>query len=148
MAEIHLTQVLPRSPEIVWEYLRHIERHVEWMADAESIQFESAATEGVGVCFVCVTRVGPIRLRDRMEVTGWVPGEVLGIRHRGIVTGEGVFRLKPVKGPSGEDHTEMEWSEKLDFGWRMGGPVVAAVAAPILKAIWKRNLKRLAQRLA
>ena len=59
------------------------------MADAESIRFLTEQTRGVGTRFECVTKVGPIRLTDRMEITEWEPGRSMGVRHDGLVTGTG-----------------------------------------------------------
>ena len=97
-------------------------RHVDWMSDACSIRFLTEATEGVGVRFECATRVGPMRTIDRMEVTEWQDGQVMGIRHRGAVSGTGQFRLTRCPGPAGETHTRFEWAETLRFRWWMGGP--------------------------
>lgn len=138
--------MVPAAPHTVWEDLRHIGRHVDWMADAEAIRFETEETEGVGVRFECATRVGPIRLTDRMEVTEWRDAEVMGIRHTGTVSGTGQFRLAPCPGPAGEIHTRFEWTETLRFRWWLGGPLGAAVARPVLRAVWARNLRRFAAR--
>ncbi len=82
-----------------------VERHVDWMADAVSIRFETDQTRGVGTSFLCDTKVGPIRLTDRMEITEWVPADDagaigrMGVRHTGIVTGTGVFTIEPIAAP-------------------------------------------------
>ena len=146
MATIRVSTVVPAPPEAVWEDLRHIGRHVEWMSDAASIRFLTEATEGVGVRFECDTVVGPLRLTDRMEVTDWRDAETMGIRHTGVVSGVGHFRLSACEGLAGEACTRFEWTETLRFRWWMGGPVGAWLARPVLRAVWIRNLARLAAR--
>ena len=146
MGTIRVATVVPAPPAAVWDDLRGIAGHVEWMRDAESIRFLGEAVEGVGARFDCVTRVGPIRLTDRMEVTEWVDGQALGIEHRGVVSGSGRFRLAERPGPAGSVCTEFEWTETLRFPWRMGGPVGAALARPVLRTIWRRNLRNFAAR--
>ena len=126
-------------PQRTWRTVEPIERHVEWMADAESITFTSPLTRGVGTTFDCVTKVGPIRMTDRMTVTEWEPEHAIGIQHRGIVTGTGRFTLR--RRPGGR--TRFSWNERLTFPWWMGGPVGALAAKPVLRAIWRRNLHRL-----
>lgn len=126
-------------PAVVWQTVEPIERHVDWMADAERITFVTEQTRGTGTAFDCLTRVGPFRLNDRMTVTEWEPGAVMGIEHRGMVTGRGRFTIEAA--PAGG--TTFTWSERLVFPWWMGGPIGAAVASPILRAIWRRNLVRL-----
>ncbi len=39
--------------------------------------------------------------------------------------------------------TRFTWQERLAFPWYLGGPLTALLAAPVLAAIWKRNLRRL-----
>jgi len=126
-------------PQQTWRIVEPIERHVEWMADAESITFTGPLTRGVGTTFDCVTKVGPIRMTDKMTVTEWAPEHAIGIQHRGIVTGDGRFTLR--RRPGGR--TRFSWNERLTFPWWMGGPVGALAAKPVLRAIWRRNLRRL-----
>ena len=146
MVTIRASTVVPAAPAAVWEDLRRIDRHVEWMSDAESISFLTDDVEGVGVRFECVTRLGPIRLIDRMEVTDWRDLEVMGIRHQGVVSGVGEFRLTPCRGPGGEAHSRFEWTETLRFPWWMGGAIGAVAAGRVLGAVWSRNLRRFAAR--
>jgi uncharacterized protein YndB with AHSA1/START domain len=123
----------------VWGYIENIASHVDWMADAESITFTSARNAGVGTTFDCVTKVGPFRLNDKMAVTEWTVRRAMGIRHEGLVTGSGVFTLSKRRG----NRTRFTWKEQLTFPLWMGGPVGAFVAKPVLRSIWKRNLRRL-----
>ena len=146
MATIRISTVVPAPPEAVWEDLRHIGSHVDWMSDAASIRFLTEATEGVGVRFECDTILGPLRLTDRMEVTEWRDSQTMGIRHTGVVSGAGQFRLSACKGAAGAVHTRFEWTEALRFRWWMGGPLGAVLARPVLRAVWARNLRRFAAR--
>jgi carbon monoxide dehydrogenase subunit G len=125
-------------PAEVWRVLEPIERHVDWMADAESIRFTGAQTRGVGTSFDCVTRIGPLRTTDRMIISEWKPGRAMGIEHRGVVRGQGRFTLRRRRAG-----TRFTWREQLQFPWWMGGPVGALAAKPILRAVWRRNLRRL-----
>ncbi len=136
---IRVGVTIDAPPGGVWRVVEPIERHVDWMADAESITFTSARTRGVGTTFDCLTKVGPFRIVDKMEVTEWEPERVMGIEHRGLVTGRGRFTLAPL--PHGR--TRFIWHERLTFPWWMGGRVGAVAAKPVLGAIWRRNLRRL-----
>ena len=82
-------------PPTVWRVIEPIERHVDWMADAESITFTSTTRRGVGTRFDCLTRIGPLHTTDRMTVTEWEPGRAMGIEHRGVVTGRGPLHAQP-----------------------------------------------------
>jgi carbon monoxide dehydrogenase subunit G len=139
MTSIRVSTVIDAPPATVWGAVEDINTHIEWMADAESITFTSELTQGEGTTFDCVTKVGPIRLTDVMTITEWAPGEAMGVRHVGMVTGTGVFTLTPVSG----DRTRFSWAESLTFPWWMGGPVGGVVGAVILRRIWRSNLVRL-----
>ncbi|MBT8211655.1 MAG: SRPBCC family protein [Acidimicrobiia bacterium] len=132
---------IPAPPSAVWADIADVGSHVEWMADAEEIRFLSEQHSGVGTRMEVLTRVGPLSTTDIMEFTAWEPPHRMAIRHEGLVTGEGEFLLEEI--PEG---TRFIWSERLTFPWYAGGPATALAATPVLAAIWRRNLKRLAAR--
>lgn len=139
MSGVEVAIRIDAPPEEVWEEVRHIDRHVRWMADAESIAFTSPSRSGVGTTFDCLTKVGPVRLTDRMEITEWREGRTIGVRHVGVVTGTGRFTLEPF----GRDRTRFTWSEHLRYPWWLGGPVGGVVGDRIMGLVWRRNLGRL-----
>jgi hypothetical protein len=104
------------------------------MADAEAIRFETDQTSGEGTRFECDTKVGPFRLTDHMTITEWTAGQAMGVRHTGLVTGEGRFTLRAVDGG-----TEFAWREELRVPWWLGG----ALSTPVLRRLWQGNLRRL-----
>jgi hypothetical protein len=122
------------------------------MADAVAIRFETEQTRGVGTRFLCDTKVGPIKLTDRMEITEWTPAVdavdghggtdgAMGVKHTGIVTGTGVFTIEPL---SGGQRTKFTWSENLQFPWYLGGRLGEIIGGRfVLGFIWRRNLKAL-----
>ena len=141
MSRITVSIELAASPARVWEIVEPVERHVDWMADAVAIRFTNSQTRGVGTAFDCDTKVGPIKLTDHMEITEWVPEKSMGVKHVGIVTGTGVFTIEPL---GNGQYTKFTWSEKLTFPWWLGGPIGEVVGGNIvMKAIWRRNLKKL-----
>ncbi len=135
MSAISLSLSLRQNPTEVWDELRHIERHVHWMNDALSITFLTEQRAGVGTTFSCLTKVGPLSTRDVMTVTRWEDGRCMGVAHRGMISGEGVFTLTD-EGAG----TLMTWEENLHFPWWVGGAVSAAIMAPVLRWIWRKNL--------
>jgi carbon monoxide dehydrogenase subunit G len=136
---ISVSEHIPLNPDELWTVLEPIEHHVEWMADAASITFTSEQRRGVGTRFTCLTVIGPIRLRDHMEVTVWEPGQRMGIRHTGLVTGQGEFTLAPR-----HDGTRFTWREDIRLPWWLGGALAErTLGRPILTRIWRGNLRRL-----
>ncbi len=142
MARLRVSTVVEAPADEVWEDLRHIDRHVEWMMDAVEIRFTSSQREGTGTAFDCDTRVGPFRLTDRMEITKWEPGRAIGVRHVGLVTGTGVLSVRAKR----RDRSKVVWRESLRFPWWMGGPAGAWASVPILTLVWRRSMGNLADR--
>ncbi len=137
--KINLCITIGAPVERVWQTVENIEHHTEWMTDAESITFRSDQRAGVGTEFDCLTRVGPFSTVDRMRVTEWDPEAVMGIEHRGLVTGRGRFTL----GVAGPGLTEFCWTEDLTFPRHLGGGAAERIARPVFEKIWRANLTRL-----
>lgn len=143
MSRIRVSIVIDATPRQVWSAVEDIASHPEWMRDAAAIHFTSPRRSGVGTTFDCLTRVGPFRLTDKMVVTEWKAGRVMGIRHAGVVTGSGRFTLRR----RARGGTRFSWEERLVFPWWMGGPVGAAAGAVVLRRLWRRNLANLKHRV-
>jgi len=140
---IELTTTIPAPRETVWEDFRHIDRHVEWMHDAVRITFLTDNHEGMGTTFQCTTKVGPFVTEDIMRVTRWDEGQAVGVAHAGLISGEGVFTLADDK-----NATVLTWREELHFPWWLGGTFTAWDARPILRLIWRKNLKNFSLRFS
>ena len=134
---------IERPIDEVWAYLEQIERHPEWMRDCVGIRFDGQQRRGVGTSYVADTRILFLRLDDAMEVVEWEPGRRVVIRHGGMVSGTGEFRLDPV----GETATRFCWSENLRFPPWLAGRLGVAGARPVLRAIWTRSMGDLKRRL-
>ena len=139
MAKVQVSVVIDAPRKVVWDAVEDISGHTRWMLDAREIRFVSRRRSGVGTVFDCDTQLGPFRLTDRMEVTEWSPGKAMGVRHSGLVTGTGRFTLRRAR----RGRTRFAWEERLRFPWWFGGPIGAAVAAPVLNAVWRRSLRNL-----
>jgi hypothetical protein len=143
MPSITVSEEIDATPERTWQVVEPIEHHTDWMHDAVAIRFETEQTRGVGTRFTCDTKVGPVKLVDRMEITEWDPQRAMGVSHVGIVTGTGRFTLTPLD--LGR-RTLFTWTEELKFPWYLGGPVGAFVGGKVvMQAIWRRNLRLLAR---
>lgn len=141
MSRIAVSIEINVDPARVWQEVEPIENHVDWMHDAVAIRFQTDQMRGVGTTFLCDTKVGPIKLVDRMEITSWEPGVSMGVRHLGIVTGTGVFTLTPID--LGR-RTRFSWTENLTFPWWLGGALGSRIGGRIVMTpIWRRNLRGL-----
>jgi hypothetical protein len=133
----------PVDVATLWDELSQIEHHNRWMADAQSIEFAGSQRTGVGTVFNCVTRIGPFVTHDLLAITEWEHMARIGVQHKGIVTGEGDFTLEaPSAGTS-----RLIWREQLRFPWWGLGSCGAWVARPVLRAVWRGNLRRLGEQL-
>lgn len=141
MSRLNVAIDISATPEQVWKVVEPVEDHVEWMHDAVAIRYQTDQHRGVGTAFLCDTKVGPIKLVDRMEITEWVPDSAMGVRHVGMVTGTGLFTLTPID--LGR-RTRFSWDESLIFPWWLGGPIGALIGGRlVLRSIWRRNLRNL-----
>ncbi len=142
VAQITIETELNAPPDVVWADISDIGSHVEWMHDACSITITSAQTQGVGTTFSCLTKVGPIRLTDQMEITEWQENQIMGVSHKGLVSGEGRFTLSATE----SNTTRFEWSETLSFPWWLGASFGEKIGQVILKRVWGKNLELLKAR--
>lgn len=141
MAKTQVKIDISQPPEVVWADIERLETHVEWMADAESIEFEGEQRRGIGTTMNVLTRVGPLKTTDVIRIVGWDPPRSIAVRHEGLVIGEGEFTLEPLS-----TGTRFVWTEELTMPWYFGGPLGGLLAKPVLAWVWRRNLKRLAAR--
>ncbi|MGI9643057.1 MAG: SRPBCC family protein [Acidimicrobiia bacterium] len=132
---------IPGSPTEVWRDLADLSSHAEWMADAEAVEIVSEPTSGVGTVMWVPTRIGPLSTEDWIIVTGWVEGERIDVVHVGLVTGAGSIIID-----SDGDSTVVRWDEELSLPLYFGGSLGEVVAKPVLTALWRGNLRRLAAR--
>ncbi|CAN5696922.1 MAG: SRPBCC family protein [Iamia sp.] len=139
MGKVRVSTTIDAPPRRVWDEVRHLGRHVDWMDDAVAIRFTSHRTTGVGTTFDCDTKVGPVRLTDQMEVTEWRDGKAIGVRHVGMVTGSGRFTLRRAR----RGRTRFTWEERLTYPLWMGGRVGGVVGDRIMAHIWRKNLTTL-----
>jgi hypothetical protein len=139
MPQVSLSVTIDAPLGKVWEQVSDLASHTRWMHDAVAIRFTSTATSGAGTRMDCETRIGPLRLHDRLVVTEWAESQAIAIRHEGSVSGTGRFALHP----DGPDRTIFTWAEDLHFPWWMGGAAGSAAARPVLTWTWRRNLRTL-----
>lgn len=139
MASVVVTIDIPRPIADVWEEASRLERHADWMTDAEQIEFVDDRRSGVGTAMRVRTRVGPLVLNDDITVEEWAEPRLISVSHNGLVSGTGSFIFEPIA-----DGTRFSWQEELAFPWYLGGGATGFLARPVLRRIWKRNLERFA----
>ena len=128
----------------VWDDISRLETHIEWMIDADRIDFVTAQTSGVGTRMDVLTKIGPLRTIDRIELVAWEPPHRMAIRHDGLISGTGEFLLTE----TGPGRTTFTWRERLEFPIWLGGRFGAWIAGPVLAWVWRRNLRCLADRFS
>ena len=131
--------IINRPKAEVFEFIRDVQSHTAWMIDAKSIEIISDVKTGIGLRFRCETRLGPLHTSDIMEITGWHEGELISIAHRGLIQGEGTFKLQDY----GFDRTLFCWEEQLEVPFLLGGQITGAIIMPILRLVFQRDLRNL-----
>jgi len=136
---IKVSTIINAPLKTVWNEVSRLENHTNWMNDAEKIDFLSENNSGMGTEMKVLTKIGPIKLYDYMTVTNWIVEKSIAVDHIGIVTGKGEFKLEEID----ENNTKFNWEETLKFPIYLGGVIGEFFGAPILKLIWRKNLKNL-----
>ena len=136
---IKVSTIIDRPLNEVWDEVKVMENHVNWMQDAAKIDFISENKFGMDTKMKVLTKVGPLSLNDIITVTSWDEMKSIGVVHEGIVTGEGAFYLSK----NAENSTRFDWIETLKAPLYLGGPIAELFGGIVLKAIWKKNLNNL-----
>ncbi|KJF15865.1 MULTISPECIES: SRPBCC family protein [Acidithrix] len=131
--------IISRVPEDVFSSIRDVRTHTKWMVDAERIEITSIAQEGVGLEFVCHTRLGPLRTKDTMLVTQWQDGSLIEISHGGRVKGLGRFELRDY----GIGKTLFTWNEYLTLPNYLSWFGLQWVMKPLLRIVFQKDLDNL-----
>jgi carbon monoxide dehydrogenase subunit G len=139
MARITVSIDIPQPIADVWEEAARLDRHAEWMADAEHIEFLDDRHSGVGTAMRVRTRIGPIVVHDDLTVEEWAEPRLITVSHNGLVSGSGSFVFEPIT-----EGTRFSWHEELEFPWYLGGGLTALLAKPVLERVWRGNLERFA----
>src|SRR5205823_12667049 len=77
---VYVSVVIDAAPDAVWATVEQLEHHVDWMADADVIRFDTEQRRGVGTRLAVETCIGPFRYTDHVEVVEWIEGAVIGVR--------------------------------------------------------------------
>ena len=136
---IKVSTIINKPLEVVWDEVKIMKNHVNWMQDAAKIDFLSLNESGIDTKMKVLTKVGPFSLNDIITVIKWEEMNSIGVVHEGIVTGEGTFYLSE----NGENSTKFEWIEELKAPYYLGGPIAEFFGGFVLKFIWKKNLMNL-----
>ena len=136
---IKVSTIINKPLEVVWDEVKIMKNHVNWMQDAAKIDFLSLNESGIDTKMKVLTKVGPFSLNDIITVTKWEEMNSIGVVHEGIVTGEGAFYLSEID----DNSTKFEWIEELKAPYYLGGPIAEFFGGFVLKFIWKKNLMNL-----
>ena len=136
---IKVSTIINKPLEVVWDEVKIMKNHVNWMQDAAKIDFLSVNESGIDTKMKVLTKVGPFTLNDIITVTTWEEMNSIGVVHEGIVTGEGAFYLSK----NDDNSTKFQWIEDLKAQYYLGGPIADFFGGFVLKLIWKKNLMNL-----
>jgi uncharacterized protein YndB with AHSA1/START domain len=142
MLEITVTECFELDRARLWDALADLESHREWMTDVRKLRFLTEQRSGVETRYEIT--VGPLRMRDHIEVIAWDRPRELAITHRiGPARGEGRFRLA-VDGAG----TRLEWHARFEIPRWAGGRLAERLGVPATRRLLTRNLGSLRRWLA
>ena len=112
------------------------------MTDVRELRFLTEQRSGMGTRYEIT--VGPLRVRDHIEVITWDRPRELAITHRiGPARAEGRFLLA-VDGAG----TRVEWRARFEIPWWAGGGLTERLGVPATRRLLTRNLGSLRRWLA
>lgn len=138
---VEVEATLPGPPQVVWELITNWEHQDDWMLEASDFVVTSEHRTGVGVEAEATIRIGGIKTRDRVRVTGWEPPKRLVIEHLGWVKGHGELHLTP---GIGSPTTHIYWREELHPPLGLIGWLGMHAFKPVMKRMFRRDLRVLA----
>ncbi|MGW7541122.1 SRPBCC family protein [Streptomyces sp. NPDC054770] len=138
--------IVNASVERVWEVISRTDRYAEWVAGAiEVTDHHGVAT--VGRTYAELNRsLGPLRTSSV-----WTVREIDPLRRR-VDTGTGfaplqdltsIFEFQPVKGPVGQDATEMTYRVEYTLGLGPLGLLLDAIQQPAMRAGMRTSMANL-----
>ena len=144
MLEVTVVEHLDVDRARLWDALADLEAHREWMTDVRSLRFLTVQRSGVGTRYLIDIRVGPVPVRDQIEVIAWGrPGELASSHRIGPVRGEGRFLLAD----AGRG-TRLAWWTRFAIPWWAGGAVAESLGVRPTRRLLTRNLASLRRWLA
>jgi uncharacterized protein YndB with AHSA1/START domain len=142
MLEVTVVEHFGLDRARLWDALADLEGHREWMTDVRMLRFLTEQRSGVGTRYEII--VGPLRVRDHIEVIAWDRPSELAITHRiGPARGEG--RLLLAVDGSG---TRLEWQARFEVPRWAGGRLTERLGVPATRRLLTRNLGSLRSWLA
>ena len=142
MLEVTVIEHFELDRARLWDALADLESHREWMTDVRELRFLTERRSGEGTRYKIT--VGPLRMRDHIEVITWDRPRELAITHRiGPARGEGRFLLA-VDGAG----TRLEWRARFEIPSWAGGRLSERLGVPPTHRLLTRNLGSLRRWLA
>jgi Polyketide cyclase / dehydrase and lipid transport len=138
---IELAATMPGPPDVVWRLVTDWETQGDWQLEARDFVVTSTEREGVGVTAEATVSIGGITTRDVAEVVAWEPEKLLGIEHRGWVSGQGELHLTPLRSSTRPDRTHVYWVERLFPPLGIAGAVGLTAFKPLMSRTFQRDLR-------
>jgi hypothetical protein len=135
---IETTGVFTSTPQRTWKVLSDWERQASWMSDVAWIRVRGSERREGARLDVRTKVLGIPVLTDEVLVTAWQPPHRLAVEHRGLVTGDGEWRLEPFG--SGTRFVWIEWL-RLPFG--VLGELALRAYGPVQRGMLRRSIRNL-----
>jgi uncharacterized protein YndB with AHSA1/START domain len=130
--------VFDASPGRTWEVLSDWERQAAWMPDVAWIRVRGTERREGAVLDVRTKIFGIPAVTDEVVVTAWEPPHRLAVEHRGLVVGDGEWRLEAFGAG-----TRFVWIERLSLPFGVIGDLALRAYGPVQRAMLRRSIRNL-----
>jgi hypothetical protein len=131
--------------EDVWAAVTDWPGQGEWMLGTKVEVDGPGDGRSLGARLVAATGVGPLAVRDPMEIVEWDPPRRCVVRHLGaVVQGEGVFEVVGL----GPGRAQFAWTEVLELPLGRLGALGWPLVRPLFRLGVRVSLERMARLVA
>lgn len=141
-AELTVPVDVAAPAEAVWRTVTDWPGQGEWMLGTKVRVDGPGDGRRLGARLTAVTGIGPLGVRDQMEIVEWDPPRRCVVRHLGkVVRGDGVFEVVEL----GPGRARFLWSELLDLPLGLLGRLGWPLVRPLFRFGVKVSLDRMAR---
>ena len=142
MLEVTVEEHFELDRARLWDALADLESHREWMTDVRKLRFLTEQRSGLGTRYEIT--VGPLRVRDHIEVIAW---DRPACWRSPTGSGRRGARVASVLAVDGAG-TRLEWRARFEIPRWAGGRLTERFGVPATRRLLTRNLGSLRRWLA
>lgn len=145
MVDIHHEAVADVPIEVAYAYVDDPSNVPEWMFGISAFDpVDPAKAHGLGAVFDSVFAVKPVKLKTRVEITGWAENELIELKSISGFTNSSTWRFEPL-GPT-QTKVSVTFSYELPGG--IAGKALGKVIEPVIALTVRQSDANLRKHMA